>query len=129
MKKDTIVKIFIAVEIYGIIWDLLKVSGFITISHDTIYSLLFSLALVTAVLFMSSHHYWMHAFLFQGFHRAARFFAASIAAGAPSVFFVVSRETMLVLLIGILCSMISTYFLFRLLKEETFKFRGMTEKN
>jgi hypothetical protein len=127
MNKKTIIKILIAIQIYGIIWDLLKSFGYVTIRPDSVYSLLLSLALVTTLLFMSGNNYWILAFLFEGFHRASRFFASSLTQSTPSVFYVVPDQAILILIVGIICSTISTYLLFRLLQDGSFRFRGIPE--
>jgi hypothetical protein len=127
MNKKTIVKILMAVQIYGIIWDLLKSFGYVTIRPDSVYSLLISLVFVTGLLCMSGHNYWILAFLFEGFHRASRFFASSVTQTTPSIFYVVSGQAILILIMGLIFSTISTYLLFRLLKDQSFRFRGIPE--
>lgn len=125
MNKKTTVKILIAIQIYGIIWDLLKMFGYVTIRPDSVSSLLISLVLVTVLLFMSGHNYWILAFIFEGFHRASRFFTSSVTHITPSIFYAVSSQAILILIVGIIFSTISTYLLFRLLKDESFRFRGI----
>ena len=127
MNKKTIVKILIAIQIYGMIWDLLKTIGYVTIRPDSLSSLLISLVLVTGLLFMSGHNYCILAFLFEGFHRASRFFASSVTQTTPSIFYVVSGQAKLILILGIIFSAVSTYLLVRLLKDDSFKVRGIPD--
>jgi hypothetical protein len=123
MKKDTVLKILLAVNLYTIIWDSLKTFEIIKIQHVSILSFLFSLFITIFLIVLSSHKYWILAILLQAIHSPARYFTSLYMESGGGIFYHISMRSMIFLIIGIISLLASSYFLYRLLKEQTFEFK------
>src|SRR3990172_2214795 len=97
MKKGTILKLFIAINLYSIFGDMLEISGIIKISPESSFWFAWSIIITVALSLLSTNKYWIGAFTLDGAHRSARYLAARDTDIINSIFYQISTSSIIFL--------------------------------
>ena len=122
MEKKVIIGL-ILISLYSFVWDFLKIINIVemTADHAKTFNILFSLSTVVILGLLIKNRYWIIAWTFRGLYKIARIFAAIFFKTYHDIY---NWPIIAVMIAGMVCSLASLFYFYKLLKVKDFSFEG-----